>query len=300
MPTDQEYYEDETQWGNYQYVTLEQIINDLMTSIQHDEYISGIPRYQLILHAKWTLQHLNYDATKEIKAIELEISPTLFVTLPRDFVNYVRISWVDQNGRLHPMAENTNLSIANAYLQDNNHELLFDDQGFILTETGQRSRRRSETLVSSPGSLVSNTFFYPFFNQGFAPNADLSQVYLNGAYRLDKDNGVIEFSSDVFGKNVVLEYISDGLFTSESDDKIRGEQDIRVHKFAEDAVHNGIYWRAIRRRRNVPQSEKARAKDEWKTNLNVVMRRINTMRKDELLQYFRHSNQWVKGINISF
>ncbi len=300
MPTDQEYYGDFTQWGNYQYVTLQEVINDIMATIQDDEFISIVPRRTLLHHARRQLQELTFDAAKEIKAIELEINPqTLFVTLPPDFVNYIRISWVDQNGILHPMAENSNLSLASSYLQDNNYELLFDENGYILEGSGRRQRTPNPATINTESSISGSAYPYGYY-YSFAPNVDASQVYPNGMYRLDRPNGVIEFSSDVASRIVVIEYISDGLYFSPGDDRINSDANIRIHKFGREALYYGILTRLTETRRNVPLSRVRDFRDQYKRSFRLFKRRTNTLRKDELLQYFRHDGMWVKGLQLSF
>ena len=53
---------------------------------------------------------------------------------------------------------------------------------------------------------------------------------VNGRYNLDKQTGVIRFSSEVKGKHVVIEYICDGI------DYLTEDQ-IKVNKLAEDFIY---------------------------------------------------------------
>ena len=143
-----DYYEDPNEnWGGYQYVTIKDIVNRFMLTYVGDDRIlpSSTKRYQVIYHAKRALQELNYDVLKEIKAMELELGDTLQIILPSDYINYVRISYVDQNGRFHPLIENRDTAIITApYLQDNQFNILFDQNGYplegqSLTEINSRS-----------------------------------------------------------------------------------------------------------------------------------------------------------------
>ena len=55
-------------WGSYQYVTLDEIVNNFMLMYQgNNELINNITRYKVLFHAKRGIQELNYDAMKEIK-----------------------------------------------------------------------------------------------------------------------------------------------------------------------------------------------------------------------------------------
>ena len=83
-----------------------------------------------MFHAKHGIQELNYDALKEIKILELSVCQTLRYVLPPDYVNWVRMS-LYQNGVLRPLTENIQTNWSNAYLQDNDCNILFDIDGNI-------------------------------------------------------------------------------------------------------------------------------------------------------------------------
>ena len=282
------YYDDETRWGEYQYITLEDVINNYLMSGDPDDYTSMVPRYRILYQARRGLREFYYDVLREIRAVRLELSPSLMVTLPPDYINYVRISWVDDKGILHPMAKNENISMAESYLQDNNYNLLFDNEGCVLQDDG--SPALASTVVNSGTEGYYNQ--YEFCNTEFQPNKNMTNVYSNGSYKIDKNRGVIFFDSSAFGREIVLEYISDGLFTGCEG---QPETDIRVHKFAEMALLDFIYLELIKRRRNVPYNEKDRARKEFYNSKRRTKRRISTIRADELRQAFKGSSKWIKS-----
>lgn len=89
-------------WGSYQFVSLSDIVNNFMLMYQgNHELINNIERYQVLFHAKRGIQELNYDAMKEIKILQLDVTNQLRFVLPPDYVNWVRISQM-VNGVLHP------------------------------------------------------------------------------------------------------------------------------------------------------------------------------------------------------
>jgi hypothetical protein len=283
-----DYYNTPSQHGNYQYVTLNELINDYMMSRDADDFTSNVPRYKVLYQAKRGLRELYYDVLKEIRAIELELSPMLSIVLPPDFVNYVRISWVGEDGQLHPLAQDSSMSMAQIYLQDNDFSILFDDEGCVL-QADNHPAGSSTTLNADAGSEGSNS--YDFCYGGFSPNKDASTVFPNGKFRLDPSSGLIQFSSDVQGKRIVLEYISDGLYTGCEG---REEAEVRVHKFAEQALLDFIFHGLIKNRRNVPANEKQRARKEFFNSRRVTKRRISALRFSELKQVFKGDSVWVK------
>ncbi len=133
-----EYYEnngnapENANWGSYQYVSLYDIVNNYMLMYTgNHSMINNEERYKVLFHAKRGIQELNYDAFKEIKVLELDVCDNLRFVLPPDFVNWVRIS-LYKDGVLRPMTENIQVNSADAYLQDNNCKILFDQDGNIL------------------------------------------------------------------------------------------------------------------------------------------------------------------------
>jgi len=232
------------------------------------------------------LREFYYDVLQEVSGIALDLSPTLQVTLPPDYVNYVRISWLDKSGKLHPMAVDNKMSIAKDYLQDSNYGLLFDDEGCVLI--GSQVFDEANPQVLPENTACTDSFL---FNEGFQPNTNMSNVYKNGKYVIDKNRGIIQFGSDVKGRTIVLEYISDGLFTGCEG---RPEEERRINKFAETALLDYIYYELIKQNRNVPANEKMRARKEYYNSLRKAKRRINTLRFSELLQTFKGANRWIK------
>lgn len=291
MP-DINYYEgDPSNFGNYQYITLENIVNNFIMSQVEGSPVSNVPRYKILYQARRAFRELYFDVTKEIRAIELEVNPALTVTLPPDFVNYVRVSWVGEEGQLYPMAENTTMNIAKEYLQDHTYELLFDDNGCVLQGDGNY---QAENINDEPISQESEQQCFHRYTMGnFSPNKNHANQYPNGQFKLDRNAGVIRFGSEVFGSLIVLEYISDGLWTG-----CEGlpESDLRIHKFCESAVINFIYWQLIAMNMNIPDYEKRRAEKNWWNMRRIAKRRMSTLTYDNLLQVFKGSNKWIKGV----
>lgn len=280
--TDLEYYEDSSKHGEYQYTLLSDLITDYMMSRDSDDYTSNVPRYKVLYQAKRALRELYFDVARDIKAIELDLSPTLNVVLPPDFINYVRISWLDSNGNLHPMAMDESISTATEYLQDNEYELLFDNEGYVLE--GSKSKSLSENDRSVIGE-------YRVLYDSYMPNKDNSKTFPNGRFKVDRSVGVIQFNSTAQSKTIVLEYISDGLYEGSNVD---GDTSLKIHKFAETAVLDYIYYNLIKNRRNTPANEKMRARKEYYNSKRQAKRRITPLNKEDLLQVFKGDSKFIK------
>lgn len=287
-----DYYNDPSKWGQHQFITLEEIINNFLMSRDSDDFTSTVPRYKLLYQAKRGLRELYYDTLREIKVVELSLSPRLSITVPPDYVNYVRISYKDDRGQLHPMSIDSSMSIAGAYLQDSNYEILFDSNGCVLIDGGGSDSESGESNidVSHHDSYCNR---YRFADGRFNPNKDYSNVYPNGKFNFNRSEGVFYFSSDLESKDIVIEYISDGLYEGCEG---QNERDIKIHKFAESTLINFMYYEMIKQRRNVPANEKQRARNEYYNSKRITKRRMNTLRVAELLQVFKKQNKWIKGV----
>lgn len=296
-----DYYEDPNEnWGGYQYVTIKDVVNRFMLTYVGDDRIlpSSTKRYQVIYHAKRALQELNYDALKEVKAMELELGDTLQIILPNDYVNYVRISYVDQNGRFHPLIENRDTTIITApYLQDNKFNILFDEDGYPLE--GQ-----SLTDVNSRSTDLGNVNQYTACGGGCGDSScistgcggpnygganyglDTSKANKNGTFNIDKKLGVIQFSSEIKYSTIVLEYISDGL---ESND----ESEIEVHKLAESCLINYIAWQMLHTKYNVQEYIVNRFRKEYFSQLNNTKIRMSDLKGEKIMQLLKGRRTWL-------
>ena len=111
VPTD-------TNWGSYQYVSLDNIMTnfELMYDGNHS-LVNNENRYKILFHAKRAIQELNYDAFKEIKALELTVYDDLRFVLPSDYVNWVKL-YLFQGNTLRELTENIQVQSSIQYLQN--------------------------------------------------------------------------------------------------------------------------------------------------------------------------------------
>ena len=87
------------EYGDYQYISLEDIINNFIISyVGEDKIISKIRRTDVAFHAQRGLAELSYDTLKSFKSQEIEVPPSLTMKLPHDYVNYVKICYIDADG----------------------------------------------------------------------------------------------------------------------------------------------------------------------------------------------------------
>tara|TARA_Y100001973_G_scaffold22150_1_gene32887 strand:+ start:261 stop:1577 length:1317 start_codon:yes stop_codon:yes gene_type:complete len=116
-------YED---WGNYQFVSLQDIITNFMyIYVGESKIITKVNRTDVQFHGMRAIQELSYDILRSHKAYEINVPNTLQMVLPQDYVNYTKVTRVDGNGIervLYPTGKTSNPF---AIKQDGNNDYDF-------------------------------------------------------------------------------------------------------------------------------------------------------------------------------
>lgn len=303
--TDFQYYKNEgnnpqnINWGSYQYVSLKDLVNNfkLMYHGNHS-LINNEPLHKILFHAKRAIQELNYDALKEIKVLEVEVDDQLRVILPPDYVNWVRIS-LYKNGTLMPMTENNQVMSSTSYLKDNSGNLIFDQNGNVLSpEFSQvdldRMAGTLKTLYLNNGSpyngcygwCVDGMWYFDIpINARFGLSTDTANI--NPVFRIEKKSGVINFSSGIQGELVVIEYISDGMEGG-------NDTEISVNKLFEQYVYDYISFEILNSKLGVQEYVINRARKKRKASWNNARIRMSGLNPKALLMPLRGRDKWIK------
>ena len=286
-------------WGSYQYVSLKDIVNNFMLMyVGNNELLANIPRQRVLFHAKRAIQELNYDAFKEIKALELDVCENLRFVLPHDYVNWVRIS-LFKDGALFPLTENIQANGAKAYLQDNNCNILFDESGNILEAESSgidlaRINSTAKTLYLNESSPFHNTMgccidgsWYFDYTVGARYGLNTETANANPTFRIDKKAGVINFSSDMSGQTCLLEYVSDGM--EGGDDSL-----VTVNKLFEEYVYAYIKYSLLNNRTNIQSYVIVMAKRDKSALLRNAKIRMSNIHPGRLLMSLRGQHKTIK------
>lgn len=103
-----------------------------------------------MFHAKRGIQEFSFDLFPSIKSQEIEIGPNLSFILPKDYVNYVKLTWVDQSGIERIIYPTSKTSNPLPILQDNNTEYLFDEQNReILIASESETKKDFSHLIDA-------------------------------------------------------------------------------------------------------------------------------------------------------
>lgn len=300
-----QYYENggvnpkDANWGSYQYVSLHDIVNNflLMYSGNHS-LVNNEERDKVVFHAKRAVQELNYDAFKNIKVLELTVDDTLRYILPSDYVNWVRVN-LYLDGVLRPLTENIQILSAKAYLQDQTGKILFDQDGNALSPEYsnidlQRLEGTKKSIYLNPNSNydgqegwnLDGTWYFDYsLGERYGLNTETANR--NPTFAIDKSMGVINFNSDMYGRSVILEYISDGMENG-NDDKIN------VNKLFESYIYAAIEYEILSSKLGVQEYVVARARKKRRALLGNAKIRISNLHPGRLLMNLRGMDKWLK------
>lgn len=301
--TGYQYYENGGQsptdenWGSYQYVSLEDIVNNFMLMyVGNDKLINNVQRYNVLFHAKRGIQELHYDAMKETKIVELNVCNDLKIVLPNDYVNWVRISMY-KDGLLRPLSENIQTNYATSYLQDNNCNVLFDIDGNVLEGTSILDTERIQGTAKSiylgvgpqngnEGYLVDGNWYFTYaVGARYGLNTETANI--NPTFKIDKQSGVVNFSSDMADQIVVIEYVSDGM--QNGDDSL-----ITVNKLFEEYIYAYIKYAILNSKTGIQEYIVNRARKDKSSLLRNARIRLSNMHPGRLLMNLRGQNKWIK------
>ena len=436
-------------YGDYQFTSLENIINQFIVAyVGQDKIISKARRTDVQFHAMRALQELSFDTFKSTKSLEFTVPPTLKMPLPQDYVNYVKISSVDDAGIMHVLYPSIKSFNPTAYQQNDDGSYKLETNSYIrktaggvydpatgtysipasnqyeeygITATGRTSNKdgvgdiksnkllpkfKKETrvavtntsghndreLVYGPGSGMQMNFYtaghdivvgMTVYGPGIPKNTtvktvgdstsgnypgmgitmtnpayeqwlldgsigtnpgrpfdtqiageevifvDLNKqsdtgsryktytasttssdvdydnydddIYLpreggrygiqpenaqaNGTFYIDPASGCIYVSSNISGKIMILEYVSDSLGTDE---------EMIVHKFAEEAMYKCIAHAILATRANTPEYLVNRFKKEKFAAKRVAKLRLSNIKIEELSQILRNKSKHIK------
>ena len=132
--TPQRYY-DGNNYGNYQFISLEDIIKQFMyVYVGEDKIIPKVSKTDVAFHAQRALAELSFDTFKSCKSQEITVPATLQMILPRDYVNYTKISWVDSAGIKHLMYPTSKTSNPTTALQNSDGEFKLQAIGNVSND----------------------------------------------------------------------------------------------------------------------------------------------------------------------
>jgi len=291
----QKTYHDSVVKGDYQFVSLDDIIGSfLAVYVGENKILNKVSRTDVQFHGMRAIQELSYDVLRSHKAYEIEVPSTLVMYLPQDYVNYTKIVRVDSNGiekPLYPTGKTSNpfpiKQVDGVYQFTDSTSL--EAQGTDDTPTNPHTSGTRSSFSTIPTSNVNkdsdDTDHSRLDNRGRRYGLDPQHAQDNGTFYIDNSTGFIHFSSSLAGQTITLNYISDGLGT---------DGEMLVHKFAEEAVYKHIMYGLVSSRSGVPEYVVQRYKKERFAETRKAKIRLSNIKMEEFTQVLRGISKPIK------
>ena len=286
----------ENNFGGYEYTRLNDVIdNFLVAYVGAGKLIPSVKRTDVIFHARRGLQEFSYDTLKSIKSSELTVPSTLSLTIPQDYVNYVKLSWVDELGVLHPIYPTNNLNQSPYYTfsQDNTGNPIQDSNDANTEVTSQINPTWNKTnprYISggfnndlNNANVLDRNYTDGALGQRYGLEPQTSQK--NGWFKIDERKGTFSFTSNLANKLILLQYISDGNAY---------DLDARIPKLAEEALYAHIIHSILSVSSGVQEYVVRRFKQERSAKLRNAKIRLSNLKLDQIIQVMRGKSKWIK------
>ena len=216
------------------------------------------------------------ESTKTLEDINVVDMTEVYVVITSYIPNYTQVwsSDVADDGYLN-QSVNTVDDITLIY--DGEIENL-QIENSSTTWTNYKSATPSENQDSYDDNYYVNAL-------GQRYGLDPQRAQVNGSFYIDNLRGLINFSSNVSGKTVILDYISDSLGTN---------REMQVHKFAEEAMYKWIMYAILSTRANTPEYIVRRYQKEKFAATRTAKLRLSNIKLEELTQVLRGKSKHIK------
>tara|TARA_B110000879_G_scaffold40595_2_gene56954 strand:- start:1666 stop:2625 length:960 start_codon:yes stop_codon:yes gene_type:complete len=287
--------------GYYKRTSLEDIINNFIVAyIGEDKVLTKVPEYEVAFWAQRAIQEFSYDILHSEKSVEIELGAALQFPLPQDYVNYVKISVVGDDGVKRTLLPSRTSNNPTAILQDADFSYLYDSSGNVQKAAKSTTAKRFQdpSNPSNTSSLAQDYYHtnynddnFSYFNKRFGSNPeDMSR---SGTYFIDNAKGIIFFNGTFAGiargeaSPVVLDYISDGL--SDNGDLSK----VLVPKLAEEALYAQMLYNLAKLRPATAQLAPFYKKEASAKTRNTKIR-LSNYKSEEMVQVLRGKSKWIK------
>ena len=280
--------------GTYRHISIADIVNNFMVAYVGDgKLIDTVSKSDVIFHVKRGMQEFSYDVSRTVKSQEVEVPSTLTIPMPSDYVNYVKICYIDNNG-IKRIIYPTTLTInpTQSAFQDTDGGIITDGDGKIIDGDSVTNERWSGfdtdniTGRANPADTsieVKDHHMGQEYGNRYGLNPEHTQI--NGYFTINEKTGSFNFSSDLVGKIIVIEYLSDSLGT---------DSEMKVHKFAEEALYKHVLYNVLSIKRNIPEYVVQRYKKEKRATLRNAKLRLSNLKLSELTQVMRNKAKHIK------
>lgn len=247
---------------------LKEFIEEYMLTKGEGDLDKYITKKQVEYFAKTGIRDMSRTLGGTPKTVLITPNAVGFVEFPKDYLEYTKIGYLDQDNEIRTLGRNDNLNPRNVFLFDNFGNNLLDGDGIELI--GQTAD--GKTRLNGGENWQQNVYW----------NVDSSQMFghhlgrqggtnMRGYYRVMDDG--IELSSDVSG-DVILEYIADETMRANP----------MINDFLEEPLRSWIYYQYIRKKAGVAENAKIYARRTHFAERRVAKMKARKFTLEELVQ----------------
>ena len=222
----------------------------------------------------WTLAFrgltdIGLDVTWQPKTDLIQVNSNLTVTLPADYLDWVRVGVFNSSGEIATLKVNEQLT---TYKDTSPNRIdAINSEGNI-----------SPVFAQYPYGYLNDGDYEHYFGTG-------SGLIQSGECKVDSQNGVIILDTNFSHSQVVLEYMSSPIM----------DDDYVVDFKAQEALIAWLRWKDIQSlpsTRLVNISEKTLRQKEYSAQKNLARKRVKPFRLQTAEQYFREGQRMaIKG-----
>lgn len=284
--------------GYYSRTSLEDIINNFIVAyIGEDKALAKVPRYEVDFWAQRGMQEFSYDILHSEKSVEIELGSTLQFPLPQDYVNYVKVSHIGEDGKKNVLLPVRTVGNPTAILQDGDHDFLYDSNGEVQVAAKSTAITRFQDPNNPANRSQSAQDYYnnnynddnfSYFNKRYGSNPE--DMTGAGAFFIDTVKGIIFFDGTFSGRPdnlIILDYISDGIADNGDLSKVY------VPKLAEDALYAYMLYNLSKLRPSTVQLAPLYKKEASSKMRNAKIR-LSNYKSEEMAQVLRGKAKWIK------
>tara|TARA_R100000231_G_scaffold64458_1_gene52109 strand:- start:1352 stop:2233 length:882 start_codon:yes stop_codon:yes gene_type:complete len=286
--TEQSYYEG-NDYGGYQYISLKDIVNNFMISyVGEEKIIPKVKRNNVFFFAQRALQELSYDTLRSSKSQEIEIPPSLTMSLPQDYVQYIKLCYIDEGGIENVIYPALKTSDPTPIVQDESYSYTFDSDGNLVLANESETWKKYKS--NENGADVANDFYlednrsFQVLN-GRRYGSDPQFMNSNGTFYINQTTGKIHFSANLKNQIITLKYISDNLGK---------DSEMQVPKLVEEAMYKCIAYYILSTRANTPEYLVMRFKKDKFAAVRTAKLRLSNLKLEEITQTMRGKSKQIK------
>jgi len=264
------------------YVTLRQVIDDFVITMDVDDHISNVNDAMLRNVALRGIREFGFDVSARVKSLKKTIETNNTLTLPSDYVDIVKVGIVGGDGVVYVLNQNKNINYSRKV---STTQTTIDDKGgpMYLSQNEVENREDDKTSTAGAAVLSGDDPFESYVFRNYIYENTLGGLYGIGGghgmgeYRINLDQNRLELDTSSDISEVVIEYIADEARSSNP----------LIHVYAEEALRAYMYYKMCERKSTVPANEKMRARSEYYNERRKAKARLGNFTREEALRTIR-------------